>query len=132
MAPVVRGASCETQEDSERVFEVVAKRSFNNPVVPKALIALARRLGRRPLPKGTDRQLRAADACHTTDRLHLIQAPTLVITGDNDQVFPPSASKTLAERIPDARLTILEGAPHALNFVCFRRFNRTVLQFLQA
>jgi pimeloyl-ACP methyl ester carboxylesterase len=49
-------------------------------------------------------------------RPHLskIKAPTLVIGGENDRVFPPDHSRAIAAAIPNARLEILAGTGHGL------------------
>ena len=46
------------------------------------------------------------------DRLREITAPTLVIAGRQDFLFPPEHQALLAMRIPDARLRIVERAGH--------------------
>jgi proline iminopeptidase len=46
------------------------------------------------------------------DRLPEIQAPTLVLAGRDDFIFPPEHQAELAAGIPGARLQILEGAGH--------------------
>jgi pimeloyl-ACP methyl ester carboxylesterase len=45
-----------------------------------------------------------------------ITAPTLVLGGANDRVFPPEHSRSIAELIPDAKLEIIEGTGHGLLF----------------
>lgn len=47
-----------------------------------------------------------------TDELARIQAPTLVVTADNDNLIPMRCSEIIAERIPGARLCVLPGAGH--------------------
>jgi pimeloyl-ACP methyl ester carboxylesterase len=46
------------------------------------------------------------------DRLHEITAPTLVMAGRDDFVFPPGCQQELAAGIPDARLRIIDRAGH--------------------
>jgi proline iminopeptidase len=46
------------------------------------------------------------------DRLGEIKAPTLVMAGRDDFVFPPEHQLELAARIPNARLRIIERAGH--------------------
>jgi proline-specific peptidase len=46
------------------------------------------------------------------DRLGGITAPTLVMAGRDDFVFPPECQRELAAGIPDARLRIVERAGH--------------------
>src|SRR5215211_4016678 len=46
--------------------------------------------------------------------LSAIAAPTLVIHGTADPMFPIEHGRALAEEIPDARLLRLEGAGHGV------------------
>jgi proline iminopeptidase len=46
------------------------------------------------------------------DRLHEIDVPTLVMAGRHDFLFPPEHQAILADRLPDARLEIVERAGH--------------------
>ncbi len=41
-----------------------------------------------------------------------IKCPTLLVTGDEDAVAPPSAVRAMAERMPGARLTVLNRCGH--------------------
>ena len=45
-----------------------------------------------------------------------ITAPTLVIGGADDRVFPPEHSRAVADLIPGAQLEIVEGTGHGLLF----------------
>jgi 3-oxoadipate enol-lactonase len=49
----------------------------------------------------------------TLSRLDCIQAPTLVMHGEQDAMAPISNARLLADRIPDAELCIVPGAGHA-------------------
>jgi pimeloyl-ACP methyl ester carboxylesterase len=46
--------------------------------------------------------------------LSSIEAPTLVIHGTADPVFPLPHGQALADEIPGARLLVLEGAGHGV------------------
>ncbi|MCP3982830.1 MAG: alpha/beta hydrolase [bacterium] len=50
-----------------------------------------------------------------TDRLGEIDCPTLVVVGEQDVPFV-AVSKLMAERIPNARLVVVEGACHSPQF----------------
>lgn len=65
------------------------------------------------------------------ERLLEIRSPTLVVTGTDDVVIPPVNSKTLADRIPDARLVNLAGAGHGLLYQCPGEFAKVVRDFLE-
>ena len=66
------------------------------------------------------------------DRLPEIRCPVLVVTGAEDRIIPPENSRILAGRIPGARLAVIPGAGHGLQYQCPGVFARIVAGFLQA
>ncbi len=80
---------------------------------PEVLEGLTRSRAEHPLePRAFAHRLRAAEAHDTYDRLGKIEAPTLVITGEDDAIIPADHSRVLAREIPGAELVILEPAGH--------------------
>jgi 3-oxoadipate enol-lactonase len=67
----------------------------------------------RPPPHGVVSQLLATVYHDTVSRLGQVQAPTLVLHGDQDAMSPLANARLLAERIPDAELAVVHGAGHA-------------------
>ena len=61
-----------------------------------------------------ERHVRAVLNVNTEDRLKDIKTKTLIIAGAEDILTPPRFSTLLAERIPDNRLLVVEGAGHGL------------------
>lgn len=59
-----------------------------------------------------------------------ITVPTLVITGDEDKVYPPAMAKDIARRIPGAELVTMQGVGHLSNLEQPDEFNQAVLDFL--
>jgi pimeloyl-ACP methyl ester carboxylesterase len=57
--------------------------------------------------------LRASAGHDAWDLLPKIQSPTLVLHGTDDIFNPAANAPLIAERIPDARLHMIEGARHA-------------------
>jgi len=57
--------------------------------------------------------------------------PTFLIAGEADQFMPPTAVRTLSERL-GAEFAIVEGAGHSSNFDRPAEFNRQVRGFLDA
>jgi 3-oxoadipate enol-lactonase len=57
-------------------------------------------------------QIAAALSHDTWERLPQIDHPTLILTGDDDQVIPAASSDVLHERIPDSVLYVVAGAGH--------------------
>ena len=63
--------------------------------------------------KGVVGALRAMrDRADATPLLRKIEVPTLVIAGRDDQLFPPAASRQLADAIPGALFTLIPDAGH--------------------
>ena len=56
--------------------------------------------------------------------------PTLVITGTEDQVYPPAMARDIARRVPGAQLVEIEGAGHLSNLEQPERFNQAVFEFI--
>jgi pimeloyl-ACP methyl ester carboxylesterase len=88
----------------------------------------------RRFPVETGVLLRQYDAIRGHDawgRLPRIQAPTLVITGDEDVLIPPENSRILAERIPGAVLRVIPGGGHQFMLEQAQAFNQAVVEFLE-
>lgn len=66
------------------------------------------------------------------DRLPQLQAPTLVLVGEDDRFTPLYHARLLARLIPAAGLQIVPEAGHALPLELPQRFNQLVLDFLGA
>ena len=47
-----------------------------------------------------------------SEAIRAIRVPTLVITGAQDILVPVENSRRIAERIPGARLSLIEGGAH--------------------
>jgi pimeloyl-ACP methyl ester carboxylesterase len=61
-----------------------------------------------------------------------IDAPTLVIVGEQDLLTPPWIAREVAAAIPGARLEIIrgDGASHVVPLERPDEFNRLVIEFL--
>ncbi len=60
--------------------------------------------------------------------LSSIAAPTLVIHGTADPMFPPEHGQALAEEIPGARLLTLEGAGHGVDQADWETLVRAIIE----
>ncbi|MFA6310779.1 MAG: 3-oxoadipate enol-lactonase [Sterolibacterium sp.] len=67
---------------------------------------------------------------NTTQRLHDLACPTLVIVGSDDAGTPPAMARAIAEAIPGAQLEIIPDAAHLSNIEQAEIFNRLLLEFL--
>jgi len=81
--------------------------------------------------KGLRGQFEAAMKHSTLSRLDMIKAPTLVIAGAKDRIVAPRFTEALAQKIPDARLVMIEDGSHTIMAEKRSRFNSEVLDFLQ-
>jgi 4,5:9,10-diseco-3-hydroxy-5,9,17-trioxoandrosta-1(10),2-diene-4-oate hydrolase len=64
------------------------------------------------------------------NNLPKITQPVLIIWGDKDRVLPLSHGYLAKEKLPNARLKIMEGCGHIPFFERSDEFNRLVLEFL--
>jgi 3-oxoadipate enol-lactonase len=109
------------------------------PIVAKTLI------GSSAKPGSFERLVASMSALHKDSYLKTIEAttnysrklalesisvPTHIVVGDEDTLTPPALSRTMAERIPGARLTVIKGAGHLCNIEQPEAFNAAVLAFL--
>ena len=115
--------------DFQQLMDFMVSLSFNRRLYRDS-INLLRKIPTTFDPGGHIDQINAARDYSVADRLHLIRAPTLVITGSGDRIVPPENSEFLAARIAGARLVKVKGASHAFFFENSRVFNREVLRFL--
>jgi pimeloyl-ACP methyl ester carboxylesterase len=68
------------------------------------------------------------DDARTRAPLSSIRAPTLVIHGSADPMFPPAHGEALARQIPGARLLLLEGAGHGVDRADHERIARAIAE----
>jgi len=76
------------------------------------------------------RQLEAAGRHDAREGLRSLELPTHVIGAELDILVPVWKSRELAELIPGAKLSVLDGLPHGLQVEGAERFNQTVLDFI--
>jgi len=105
-----------------------------HPATPAERIEedLAIRRRTYPTAAGYLAQLRAITTWSSCDRLGQIQAPTVVIHGESDQLVPPENGRRLAREIPGAVLTMLEHASHIFTTDRPEFSNAAIAAFLTA
>ena len=113
-----------------KVVQALYSYGFNRCLYRTFIVPLARLYARRSSVAGLTGQLEALLAHDTFDRLDVISAPTMVITGTEDRIVTPGSSEDLASGIPNARLVKIEGGSHAFFIEMRGVFNREVLAFL--
>ncbi len=83
-------------------------------------------------PQTADAFARQVDALHThdsTDWLGLIEAPTLVVHGEQDLLVPPGHGRMLAESIRGSSFVLRPGVAHSVNLEQQTAFNRLLMDF---
>ncbi|MBA4743444.1 MAG: alpha/beta fold hydrolase [Azoarcus sp.] len=83
-------------------------------LIRERMILAARRADDMALETGKRRQLAARAQHDCFERLHRIQAPTLVIAGERDGQAPRELVARLASAIADARMIVVPGAHHTM------------------
>ncbi len=83
-----------------------------------------------PAAAGYLGQVQAIMAWASLDRLSGIQAPTLVIHGETDELVPPENARILAKHIRGSRLAMLPHASHIFTTDQPEAAHREVLAFL--
>ncbi len=123
--------------DLERVSELEVRMWVDGPrrgpdVVDPALRDLVREMNlialeNEALQLGEE----AEPEIPAASRLSRIQAPTLVLVGDEDRARTLAAADLLERELPDARKTVMAGTAHLPNMERPEEFNRLVLDFLK-
>lgn len=85
-----------------------------------------------PSPQGYMAQLQAIMAWESYSRIAQIAAPTLVIHGKSDALVPPGNGRLIAERIPGAKLVLLDHASHLFLTDQTEASQREILDFLSS
>lgn len=75
-------------------------------------------------------QLQVAFSFDTSANLGAIRNETLVITGDKDSVVPMENSLNLAQKIPNAKLEIIENGSHLFFIENANEFDKSIKNFL--
>lgn len=85
----------------------------------------------RQAPSDFCRQSLAGVTHDARSSLNRITRPTLVVHGDGDKVVDVEHARALSQALPDARLTVLRGAPHFLTWEQAGGFNTELFRFLE-
>ncbi len=83
-----------------------------SPEAPPKLTKLAAKRMAETQPHVLHHDFKACNQFDVMSRLEEINVPAIAICGRDDNLTPPKYSEYLAEHIPDARLTLIDGAGH--------------------
>lgn len=118
--------------DMTKLMTAMVSLAFNKRLYRMVLVPMSKYRMKSINVEGHLGQMSAVSNYTTLDRLHLIKAPTLVITGTGDKLVSPRYSEMIASRAPNAKLVLVEGGSHAFFMEMRGRFNKEVLEFLRS
>jgi 3-oxoadipate enol-lactonase len=110
---------------------VVASDLFPRPDQAELRQAVTERVGDNEL-RSYRSFIKAIRTFDTRRQLQRIQAPTLILTGERDNVVPRGCQRQLVEGIPHAQWQLVADSGHATPIDQPAEFNRLVLNFLLA
>jgi pimeloyl-ACP methyl ester carboxylesterase len=116
--------------DAKKLRVTLAFLANNNPVARFFVVTVARLLSGHGI-EGFTSQGAAIRDHDTSDRLHLIRCPTLIVAGTKDRVIRPSSSELIASRLNRGRLILIENGSHSISSENRREFNHVVLKFFR-
>ncbi len=100
----------------ERKVKILTRQLFSDEYAaaqPDEVLAHLQRLGAdRASVRGALQHFTASTVHDTVSRLGSLQAPTLVLHGSLDRMVSVANARLLAQRIPHARLAVVDGAGH--------------------
>jgi len=108
---------------------VQAATSKNTQVHNEVTALFVRELLMRQDPEAYAKTCDALAGSQAAD-LSAIQCPVLILTGDEDGVAPPAATRTMARGIPDCALEILGRCGHWTPLERPNKVNESVINFL--
>jgi 3-oxoadipate enol-lactonase len=127
--PWLERAATVREHGLEPIADSIVSRWFT-ATAPAELVARFRRLLVGTHPEDYARCCEALAAWDFRGRLAEIAAPTLVIAAAEDLVTPREHAELLVQRIPGARLVVLDGAAHLANVERPKAFSRLVVDDL--
>lgn len=115
------------KEGTAIVVEAMAPNMLSAQNQDPGMAAAVRGFMRPSSPKGVvGALLGMADRPDMGAWLEQIRVPTLVVTGADDTVIPPSESEALAKAIPNAQMSLIPGGGHLVAFECAEAFNEVL------
>ncbi len=125
-----RGEKARTEGMTEIADILTQAATSKNTQVHNEVTAICvRELLMRQDPEGYARTCDALAGSQAAD-LSAIQCPVLILTGDEDGVAPPAATRAMARGIPDCVLEILGRCGHWTPLERPNKVNETVINFL--
>jgi len=125
------GKGAKTPEEAYRIACTVLYSPAFQATHPDFIEQQVRERARHPVrARAFSAQYEAVRHHDTWERLPSLRMPVLVLHGSEDVVMPPGNGERLAERIPGARLVLLDGLGHLFFHEDPPRAAQAILDFL--
>jgi len=124
--------SSRDKASQRRLFGVFMDSVFNKWFYRVFMASLMKAAIRFSATKGVAEQFEAILGHDAADRLGMIKASTLVITGTEDRAIKPVSSDVIAGLVPKAKLVKVQGGGHNFPVEMRGEFNKEVLDFLRS
>ncbi len=82
-------------------------------------------------PQDSKNQTNALLHFNVVEKLHTIKNKTLIITATHDKTLPKFKSELIHEKIPNSKLTVLEGVGHGSCLEKAPEVNKLIVEFLE-
>jgi pimeloyl-ACP methyl ester carboxylesterase len=99
---------------------------------PAEFVPLLEAMGGDVRPASMKTALMVMAEADLSDLLPQVRVPTLLIWGESDARSPLEVARQFEQAIPDATLTVIEGAGHVSNLERPEEFNAAVREFCRA
>jgi len=119
------------KDDFPQAVEFICQLAFAKDV-SQEMMKLGIEEMRKTSPEVLHGDFTACDRFDIMEEVKGIKNPTLVICGDQDVLTPVKYSRYLAEKIPEARLEIIEGAGHMVMLERPEEFNKRLEAFFRS
>ncbi len=120
------------EEIARRIWKVTYSPNYLARNLDKAERQMLSEIAEPTPLHAADLQFQAFSDFDVSDALAHVRAPTLVLTGEIDELVPPGNSKIIAELIPGAELHIFRGVAHRLMWEAPQDCSRIISEFLHA
>jgi pimeloyl-ACP methyl ester carboxylesterase len=132
---VMEGRAVAAENDGmEAVLDSTLERWFTTEALTQTGehpgVAYARRTLSELDPRSFADGWRAIATHDAAARLAELGAPVTAIAGSRDRASPLERSREIAERAPNGRLVVVEGAPHMIHLECPEAFSNAIRDHL--
>ena len=125
LAPITAGET--PAESAERIVDAITASPLTGIIRDETVAAFG-----QISPRGFTAAVHCLPTNDVREQLASISNASLVIVGELDEETPVSYAHLMAERLPNARLEVLEGVGHLSPAEDPIRFNQLVAEFLSA